>query len=407
MPHRPPTPSIRAVALVAVAAAAASAADIDLGVAGNLQIHGFASQGALKSSGNNYLAPDSKRGTADFNEFGLAVSDRVNDQLTVGMQLFARDLGTAGKDEVTLDWAYGDYHWQDALALRAGKIRVPLGLYNESRDIDLARTEILLPQVLIYNESFRDVLDAFNGAEIYGNLAAHGAGSVDYTAFGGGMQVPAENSIKSKFGDGGTFSVTSLDIKDLWGGQLTWNVPVPGLRLGGSYYHTDWSFTGAVNAPTPFGIVALPTVSDNKTDIEVASAEYTWKDLLIASEFNHAHSTLVDRLSFVPRLSVKQDGWYVLAGWRFTKWMAVAGSFTTGRSYSNTTSAPEVNYQKDTALSVRFDPDPHWLLKLEGHYLVGDSELLRADNPQSVDAGGGFHPEQHWWMAAAKTTFSF
>jgi len=97
----------------------------------NLQIHGFASQGVLKTSANNYLSPDSRRGTADFNEFGLNVSDRVTPDLTVGLQLFARDLGNQGNDTLTLDWAYGDYHWRDWLGLRAGKIRLPLGLYNE------------------------------------------------------------------------------------------------------------------------------------------------------------------------------------------------------------------------------------------------------------------------------------
>ena len=369
----------------------------------NLQIHGFASQGVLKTSANNYLSPDSRRGTADFNEFGLNVSDRVTPDLTVGLQLFARDLGNQGNDTLTLDWAYGDYHWRDWLGLRAGKIRLPLGLYNESRDLDLARTEILLPQMMVYNEAFRDVLTGFIGAELYGNLAAKSAGSVDYTIYAGGMQVPDNNSISAQLDDNSSLTVSHLSVKELWGGQATWNTPLTGLRIGGSFYRVDWGITGQINAGGP----EIPTTMSNRTTIEVASAEYTWHDLTIASECDHERTSLVDDLSFVPENDVMEDDWYILAAWRFNRWFAVAGSYTNEHSYGKYPGAIETQYQKDTAVSLRFDPDPHWLIKAECHYMIGDADLLTANNPSEMDASGNFHPDQHWWLAAAKTTFSF
>jgi hypothetical protein len=396
------------ISLILVASAVASAADIDAGQAGNISIHGFASQGALKSSDNNYLSPDSKRGTANFNEFGLAVSDHVNDQLSVGMQLFARSLGDEGKDTVTLDWAYGDYRWKDWLGIRAGKIHTPLGLYNESRDIDLLRTDILLPQILIYNEGYRDVLTSFSGAEIYGNVDAMKIGSIDYEIFGGSTQIPADSSLTDKLTDSGFFSVTSYDIKDIWGGQATWSTPLTGLRVGGSYYKTDWAFTGSANLPTPIGVIAVPDYSDNTTTIEVGSAEYTWHDLTLAGEIEHTNSQLVNRLSFINRTVSKENGYYVMAGYRFCRYFAAAASFACSHTDStNSITAAELLYQKDTALSARFDIDPHWLVKLEGHYMVGDQGLLQANNPSEVNGAGQFQPAQHWWVAAAKTTFSF
>ncbi len=36
------------------------------------------------------------------------------------MQLFARDLGDIGNDEIQLDWAYADYFWIKWLSLRVG-----------------------------------------------------------------------------------------------------------------------------------------------------------------------------------------------------------------------------------------------------------------------------------------------
>jgi hypothetical protein len=376
---------------------------------GNLQVHGFASQGALKTSANNDLADGTKRGTADFNEFGLAVRDQVNDQLSVGLQLFARDLGHTGKDAVGLDWAYGDYHWRDALGVRAGKIRVPLGLYNESRDIDLARVGVLLPQVTMYNENFRDNLSSFIGGEAYGDLDGGKAGSLDYQVFGGGMQLPDDNSIRDQVQDTGAVTVSSITFKDVWGGQALWNTPLPGLRAGASYYHSDWRFAGAITvpAPTPTGFASLPLTADNHTDIVAASGEYINGNLTLASEYCHARTVVDQSLSFIPETIGIEQGWYVLAGWRFNHWLSAAGSFMTMHSLTNLPTAQELGYQKDGALSLRFDPVPHWLIKLEGHYIAGDASLLRQNNPQAIDATGGFHPAQHFWLAAAKTTFSF
>lgn len=64
----------------------------------------------------------------------------------MGMQLFAFDRGNYGRDKVTIDWAYGDYRVNDWLGFRAGKVKIPLGLYNEARDNDALRTFIFLPQ---------------------------------------------------------------------------------------------------------------------------------------------------------------------------------------------------------------------------------------------------------------------
>ena len=60
-----------------------------------VDIHGFISQGYLKSTGNNFLA-ETKRGTWEFTEVGINFGTYVTDELRLGMQLFARDLGEMG-----------------------------------------------------------------------------------------------------------------------------------------------------------------------------------------------------------------------------------------------------------------------------------------------------------------------
>src|SRR5205823_6943491 len=129
-------------------------------------VHAFISQCFLFTSTNDYLA-DSSRGSFEFSEVGLNVTLPATDRLTLGLQIFARKLGPLGDYRATLDWYYLDYHWRDWLGVRAGRVKLPFGLYNDSSDIDSARTAVLLPQS-IYPAPNRDFLLAQTGAEIYG-----------------------------------------------------------------------------------------------------------------------------------------------------------------------------------------------------------------------------------------------
>ena len=68
----------------------------------DLEIHGFASTGYLKSTANNFLVL-SEEGSFEFNEAGLNVSTSLTDDIRVGMQLFAKDLGDYHKPAKDID----------------------------------------------------------------------------------------------------------------------------------------------------------------------------------------------------------------------------------------------------------------------------------------------------------------
>src|SRR6266478_6108293 len=166
-------------ALALVASRPAAAAELSLPAElGQLQVHGFISQGFLYTTDNNYLA-NSSRGSFEFTELGLNFSLQPMDRLSLGLQIFSHDLGPIGDYRATLDWYSVDYHWQDWLGIRAGRVKLPFGLYNDSSDIDAARTAILLPQS-IYPAQNRDFLLAQTGFELYGYRGLGAAGGLDY-----------------------------------------------------------------------------------------------------------------------------------------------------------------------------------------------------------------------------------
>src|SRR3954462_15535023 len=84
--------------------ACAAAQDMD-----HLQIHGFATQGFLYSSNNNYLTMKSGEGSLQWTEGAVSISDAVTDKLRIGMQLHMSQIGDFGGPKLVVDWASGDY----------------------------------------------------------------------------------------------------------------------------------------------------------------------------------------------------------------------------------------------------------------------------------------------------------
>ncbi len=131
------------------------------GLSSPIEIHGFVSQGFIWSAKNEYLAK-SKGGSFEFNETALNFTNQVTDSLRMGFQLLAHDLGPMGNYKPQFDWFYLDYQYRDWLGFRAGRIKMPFGLFNEVQDIDVARVPILLPQS-IYQSDHREYAFAQSG----------------------------------------------------------------------------------------------------------------------------------------------------------------------------------------------------------------------------------------------------
>ncbi len=191
-----------------------------------VDIHGFVSQGYMLTSENNYLTY-SRRGSAEFTEVGLNFTKTLGDDFRVGMQLFTRDLGPVGNYKPQFDWFYLDYHFRDWLGLRAGRTKLPFGLYNEDSDIDQARVPILLPQS-VYPIASRDFLLAQTGLELYGRVPIGVAGTLDYRLYGGTIFLDSTALALA----GAT--IREIDVPYLAGGRLMWETPLDGLRAGGS-----------------------------------------------------------------------------------------------------------------------------------------------------------------------------
>jgi hypothetical protein len=343
-----------------------------------IEVHGFVSQGFIKTTDNNYLA-DSKRGSAEFTEVGINFTKSLSDRLRVGMQLFTRDLGPIGNYTPQFDWFYLDYRFWDWLGLRAGRTKLPFGLYNEVNDIDSARVPILLPQS-VYPVTSRDYLLAQTGAELYGRVPLDAAGGLEYRIYGGTIYIETTMAQAA--------TIPKLGVPYVAGGRLMWQLPF-GLQTGASLQALRLDFdyqppAALVSSLQMTGMLPAdfrgPVRLEAPVLLAVGSVEYQLDDWLIAAEYSRWRSKLESPIEvLVASSDTVSERAYLMTSYRALPW------FTPGLYYSmlfkdvDRRSGRDA-YQHDVAATLRFDLTDHWLLKVEGHYMNGTGDLSSALN---------------------------
>jgi hypothetical protein len=171
------------LALIALPASAQSLEDL------NIQLHGYATQGFMYSTQNNFFTTNSSSGSPAWDEAVVNITSQPSPKLRIGAQGRYELLGNIGGNNITLDWASVDYKFSEKLGVRVGKVKTPDALFNEVQDIDPAYIWSLLPQS-IYPLTSRNSFLSHYGGVVYGRLkpsAKLGAklGNVDYRVFGG------------------------------------------------------------------------------------------------------------------------------------------------------------------------------------------------------------------------------
>lgn len=352
-----------------------------------VEIHGFVSQGAMWTSRNNYL-DDTERGSFEFSDAGINFTSQPTDRLRVGLQLFSRDLGPIGNYDVKLDWYYLDYRWRDWLGIRAGRVKLPFGLFTDTSDIDAARVPILLPTSL-YPAENRQFLLAQTGVELYGRLDLASAGALEYRLYGGTVFVDLESADPS-------IVIRSIDVPYLLGGRLLWETPTEGLRLGVSAQALRLDFfVDLADTPVELGLPAV---------LAVASAEYATGELQLVGEYSRWFTDIrsSEPSLFPPGVWTTSERGYAMATYRATPlvWPGVYYSilFPDIRDRQGRERA-----QHDVAATVRLDLDTSWLLKLEAHYMHGTALLSPALNDGRPKA----ELDADWLLLLAKATASF
>jgi hypothetical protein len=334
-----------------------------------VQIHGFATQGFMYSSANNYLSAKTSEGSPRWSDAAISFGSSLSDNLRIGVQVHFYQLGEFGGQNVGVDWASGDYKVNDKFGFRAGKVKTVYGLFNDSQDVDSVHLWSLLPEPFYApdNKSFN--LSHWGG-DIYGtlNLGRKG-GKISYTAFGGERSLDLNGGYVMQLTNAG-IPFTTAPSGEVYGGDLRWRPAVKGLTVG-----TSISSTSLDGNSTAGGIHIKKSVAP------VFYARYEKGRFFAGGEYKRFPYTGTLMYGSIPvPQNQDQRAWYAMVSYRVHPKLQLGTYYAHSEDRSGNTSSVG-NYYKDWTVSSRYDFNQYFYAKAEGHFINGRGLGFYGSNP--------------------------
>lgn len=352
-----------------------------------LQIHGFASQAVVKTSDNHYFG-NSAETSFDFTELGLNGSFQLNNRIMFSAQILSRRAGEMYDGTPSIDYALGDISLSTALdrrvGLRLGRIKNPLGLYNETRDVPFTRPSIFLPQS-VYFDKIRNVLLSSDGAMLYAE-SFRDSGNYSLT-LGVGESVIDDNVEWTFLGsdfDGDLESGEPNKIASLW-----YTTPDERFKAGIS----------GLNSSLRFKPGAFPVLQAGTIDVFywIASLQFNTEDITLSAEYARIP---IDWKNFGPDFPYDKstsEGFYIQGAYRVTPQVELMLRYEEGFADRNdrdgTRSSaltggytpPFDYYSRAFTLGLRWDIFPNLMLRVEYQRQHGTYALSFRENPDPND----------------------
>jgi hypothetical protein len=328
-----------------------------------VSVHGYVSQ-AYAFSEDHPIYGIPTDGTTDYRDLALQFRYDQDRKNAFVVQFRHERFGERRADEdVALDWAFYQRNFSDRLSLKAGRIPLPLGIFNEAQGA-ATTSPFFRPPHEFYDRHYTS--KTVEGVLTSASLGRAGGWSFDIDAYFGQWVLDQWNDEER------------ADAKNAWGGQVWANTPWPGVRFGGGAYHCEvepnetyavkydyFALHGSIEADLDRWRLATEVFSGN------LGAEYgryrTWYGQV---GFDVTPKLSVHARGTVARVEVPVDGHDLHA-----------------------------RIADDFGLSVNYAVHPSLLFKVEGHTNEG---LLRDDVPRDLYAEPS---KTRYWIASVVASF--
>ena len=372
----------------------------------NIQVHGFASQAYTLTNKNNFFGESTGNGSFQATELGVNASWRVIPQLQLSGQLLWRKVGNIGVDRIQLDYGLLDYRFfsdeQHHHGVRIGRIKNPLGLYNDTRDVAFTRPGVILPQS-IYFERTRDLALSSDGGELYGELR-FAANTLSWELM---VAQPRANDVDTEIASLGADRRGHLEGDTSFVGRLAYDHYGGRLRLAISSAHLNLEYQPGLGDPSGPGTIKFtPTILSAQFNSEAWSftSEYARRDFLFG-----------DKIVYVPPAlrGIRGQSYYLQSAYRLTDKWELMGRYDvayqniddkTGQKFETLaagTVPAHSQFSKDWTAGVQWTPFPEWMLRAEHHWVNGTAWLPFQDNPDRAAT------DQRWRLFAVLVSYRF
>ncbi|WP_295430563.1 hypothetical protein [uncultured Thiodictyon sp.] len=371
----------------------------------SLQLHGFAAQAAIGTSDNRWFARYDGV-SFDFTEVGLNASLRPRPWLLLAGQVLARRAGEMYDGTPAIDFALADVSLlsspRQRAGLRLGRIKNPLGIYNETRDVPFTHPGIFLPQV-VYFDKVRNLVLSTDGAMFYGETDA-GLGTLSLNLQGGRAVI--DTNVEWAY-LGADFPGNLEPDGNSWLAGIWFNSRLERLRLGVSGVSTALRFDPSRHAGF--------TLGPGTTDILylILSAQYSAETWTLTSEYAREPLRWKGFGPYFPELRITGEGYYVQGTWRPHPAIELLLDYQegfadrtdrNGRAYavaSKGLSTASPRFSRIFSAGIRWDINQHWMVRAEYQHHQGAFILSSRENP---DPG---QLVEHWDLFAVQAVFRF
>lgn len=366
------------------------------------QLQGFAAQGLVGSTNHNFFGESRDGVSTEFTEAGLNGIWQPLDTLRLSGQVVYRHAGESDQDGLRLDYAQADWTFLQSevtqLGIKLGKVKLPYGLYNETRDMPYTRPGILLPQS-VYVDNSRDLLLAAPGFFVHGSSVQHyGA-----TEFSVGWVKPNFDSESVEYTFLGNTRPGKLDGQSAIGARIRWDMPSE-TTLMLTYADAKADYVPGNLDPFAAGNIRFRNV--------LATLQQRLDTVTLTAEYGEPR---LDIRNIHPQLNTQRtvQAFYLQGEWRFQPDWELMLRYDAFYRDKNDKSGQKFQaatfgtfpahsmYARDWTLGLRWDATPNLMMRAEYHHIDGTAWLPGPDNPNL------FGREQRWNMWLLQAAYRF
>lgn len=389
---------LKTLSLQVVMAAAFSVPAYAMELSDDLTLHGFVSQAYINTSGNNFFGR-SDGGSFDFREVGINGYWQTHRNVNFAAQLISRNAGRESDSKPRFDYALADLQvysdYDTRFGTRLGRIKIPFGLHNTTRDAPSARNGIFAP-ASVYFEQFRNALVSTDGGSLYGNFnSAWGGLSVELYAGSSFLGNEEPEYYVFKQTTPGRFGEASMQ-----GGQVMYDAMDSGLRLALSYTRPSLDYQPL----TPFNPLRGGHVI---SDMLLYSGQYNTEFWTFTAEYLLMINNVKGFGPFFEDFRAKGESYYAQADYRYRPDLTLSVRYgeqivnDKDRDGDKRFNPPHVGFGRNWMLGAQWDIAPGWIVRAEYHRTNGAAWLSGVDNPVLTDT------RRKWETYAVQLVYSF
>ena len=332
----------------------------------------------------------------------------------------SRTAGEGSPGNIRLDYGFIDYAYftgeASKLGIRLGRMKTPLGLYNDTRDVAFTRPSILLPQS-IYFDRTRKLALAADGVHLYGEYRSD-LGDISFQA---GVVRPLVRGAETEvalLGERGAALPGHFTPDGLFTSRVMYELDEGRIRLAfsASQLNMDYSPEYSPQPGNPksgdFGAGSVrftPLIFSAQYNAERWSltSEYAIRHL----EFKNFTNPSIPSSAFLDTLNYTGESYYFQGVYRFTPaWEAFARydvlyadrDDRSGKKWETVTKQPaHSRFAKDFTVGLRWNITPQLMIRGEYHRVNGTGWLSALDNPGYQGA------VQHWDLFSILGSYRF